>query len=87
MDCNGHVSCIHYDVEQWYHPARHSTVGINAVDKVGCVLGVGVASDGMEAFAIVGEIVEIDGEGKGASVGEVGMGVPVGAGLTEGFKE
>ena len=41
----------------------------------------------MEAFAIVGEIVEIDGEGKGASVGEVGMGVPVGAGLTEGFKE
>ena len=41
----------------------------------------------MEDFAIVGESVEIDGEGEGASVGEVGLGVSVVAGLTEGFKE
>ena len=39
------------------------------------------------AFVPPSADVEIDGEGEGATVSEVGMGVPVGAGLTEGFKE
>ena len=41
---------------------------------MGAGVGAGVACDGMEDFAIVGGIVEIDGEGEGAIVGPMLVG-------------